>query len=184
MIYVRDNFFEEQTFKSLQEYCKQEFVIQKAGEKEFLVLPTPEDLIPLLQMDGHEMVLTFVRQAHREFDTTLRVHGDGIIQGKKTSIASVLYINDENGVTPNGTRFFKHITHNYKLPHDVSNEEFDRLIKEDANNPDCWKEVDRINARPNRMLVYESSLFHAKFPKKILRGKRTVLVSFYSKLEV
>lgn len=182
MIFIRDNFLSPETFKALQEYCKNQFFVQKAGEKSFLVLPTPEDLIPLLQIEGHEMILTFIRKAHKDFDTDARIHNDGTIQGKKTALASVLYINDPEGVTPNGTSFFKHWSLGHRAPNNMIDEEFDRLITEDANDESKWERTDFISARPNRLLTYDSQLFHAKSPSKIEEGERVVLVSFFSKL--
>src|SRR5690606_23350004 len=103
MIYVTDNFFTPENFKFLQEYCKQDFTIQNVGGKDFSVLPTPQEILPLLNIDGHKLILSFIRSAYKGFDTDARVHADGIILGEKTDYASVIYINNEEGVTPNGT---------------------------------------------------------------------------------
>lgn len=180
MIYVKDDYFQPTIFRSLQEYCDNEFQIVKAGEKEFLTLPTPEKLIPILQMEGQELVLSFIRKCHKDFDFKPRIHADNIIQSHKTSMASVLYINREKGVTPNGTSFYEHEKYGHRLPEDVTDEEFDRLIVDDSHDLDKWKKTDYISARPNRMLVYDSQMFHSRFPHKIEGGERIVLVNFYS----
>jgi hypothetical protein len=180
MIYVVDNFFTPENFKFLQEYCKQDFTIQKAGEKEFSVLPTPKEILPLLNIDGHKLILSFIRSAYKGFDNDLRIHCDGLIMGEKTVLATVIYLNDPEGVTPNGTSFFKHFRYGLSLP-DVTNEEFDRLITEDSNDESKWEQTDFISAVPNRLLAYSSNYFHAKYPKEITEGVRIVCVNFYSK---
>lgn len=183
MIYVQDSYFQPKVFNLLQQYCKQEFQIIDRGGKEFLVLPTPKELVPLLQIDGNELILSFIRKAHKEFDTSWRVHADNIIEGHKTSLASVLYISG-NDVSENGTATWKHHLHGTRLPEDVTDEEFDRLLLEDANDLDKWERMDFIKSEPNRMLTYESNLFHSKWPNIIEEGERIVLVNFYRKLEV
>lgn len=183
MIEVIDDFFPKQKFEAIQNYCKySEFEIVDAGGKQFSALPVPVNVLPFLQKEGHEIILTFIRRAWKDFDTDLRAHSDGTIMGKKTSLASVLYINDDAGVTPNGTRFYSHTTHGSSFPDDGSEEEFDRLILEDSNNPEKWTQLSEVLAKPNRLLIYESRLFHGKFPNVIEDKERQVLVTFYHKL--
>lgn len=182
MINVSNNFFGKELFAMLQEYCRiNEFVIQKAGEKEFCVLPTPEQIIPLLEIPNHSIILTFIRKAYKGFDDELRIHCDHIIQGEKSALASVLYINNPEGVTPNGTSFWKHQKYGLEAPDDLTDSEFDRLITEDANDEGKWERLDYISSVPNRMLTYSSNLFHSKFPKEITEGERVVCVVFYKK---
>lgn len=182
MISIHDNFFEHRTFKVLQQYCKNEFFIKKAGEKEFLVLPTPENLYPFLEIADHRIILSFIRKAHKDFDTDHRIHCDGTIEGEKTSLASVLYINEKKGVPENGTMFWEHHKWAHRLPSAVGEKEFDRLLLEDANDLSKWEKRDVVHARPNRFLVYDSSLFHSKWPSKIEEGERIILVTFYAKV--
>jgi len=179
---VTDNFLPIGAFEDLQEYCNEsDFQIVKLGEKEFSVLTTPRYLLEFFQIPGHELVLTFIRSAKKDFDNDIRIHADNIIEGKKTALASVLYINPEGTVSKNGTAFWRHNEYGYELPKDVSNEEFDRLITEDSNDLSKWEQLDTIYARPNRRLLYNSNLFHSKYPSKITEGTRIVLVCFYAK---
>jgi len=180
MIYVIDNFFTPENFKFLQEYCKQDFTIQDVGGKSFSTLPTPQEILPLLSIDGHKLILSFIRSAYKGFDTDARIHSDGIIMGEKTVLATVIYLNDPKGVTPNGTAFFRHSKYGLSLP-DVTNEEFDRLITEDSNDESKWEQTDFISAVPNRLLAYSANYFHAKYPKEITEGIRKVLVAFFAK---
>lgn len=137
----------------------------------------------MLQVEGHEMILSFIRKAYKGFDNEIRIHADNIISGSKTSLAAVLYINDPDGVTPNGTSFWKHTDYGYQLPENISNEEFDRLITEDSNNLSKWSKTDFISAIPNRLLLYNSNYFHSKYPAEIEAGERIVAVAFYKKTE-
>ncbi len=181
---IEDNFLPERFFKYLQYYCnKNDFRIVQAGKKLFSVLETPQEkeIIECLQEEGHELILSFIREAYDGFDNDLNIHADGIIDGKKCDIAKVLYINNPEGVTENGTSFWKHHFHGLELPNDVSDEEFDRMLIQDANNPDLWEQTGYVKSKPNRLLTYNSNTFHSKWPKNIDHGRRVVLVAFYSK---
>jgi len=180
MIIARDNYLEANTFDALIDYCKSDFQIVKMGEKEFSVLETPKDLLPLLEVEGHNLILSFIRSAHENFDTDLRIHADHIIEGKKAVLASVLYIE----VKDSGTAFYSHKQYGSILPVTVSNEEFDRLIIEDSNDESKWIMTDFISGVPNRLLMYDANMFHSKYPKVIKNGVRKVLVNFYERAEM
>lgn len=182
MIFIQDNFLKPELFTELQSYCNDnEFQIVKAGDKEFSVLDVPENIKEELEVEGHEIILTFIRNAYSDFDNTLRIHADSIINGQKPNLACVLYINDPEGVTANGTAFWKHEKYGYEAPDNISNEEFDRLLLEDSNDSSKWAQQDYIASRPNRLLLYKSNYYHSKMPATISEGKRVVLVSFYKK---
>lgn len=181
MIYITDNFLNKNTFKKLQEYAlNSEFQVVDTKLKSFLALKTPEPFISLFKIEGHKLILSFIRKAHKNFDTDLRIHADNKILKQKTSMASVLYL-DKGNATPNGTAFYKHKHYGYNLPKDISDEEFDKVLGNDSNNINRWEEKDKIYSRPNRLLVYDSNYFHSKFPKIIEKGERIVLVNFYVK---
>jgi hypothetical protein len=134
-----------------------------------------------LQIPNYELHLTFIRSANKDFDNDLRIHADNIIEGKKTALASVLYISTGAETSANGTAFWKHHKHGLKLPEDVTNEEFDRLLTEDSNDLKKWDLVNIAWAVPNRRVLYDSNLFHSKWPAEISVGTRIVLVCFYTK---
>jgi hypothetical protein len=179
---VQENFLPEDIFQELRIYCKEnEFKIIKLGEKEFSVLPVPDYVKEFLHIPDHELHLTFIRSAYKDFDKDLRIHADNIIEGKKTSLASVLYISTGAETSVNGTAFWKHHEHGLKLPEDVTNEEFDRLIIQDSNDLNKWELLDVVFSAPNKRVLYDSNLFHSKWPAEILVGTRIVLVCFYTK---
>ncbi len=180
---VVDNFLPKETFENLQKYCKEnEFSIVTAGEKSFSILDVPPEIIPSLQMDGYDIILTFIRSAHKDFDNEERIHCDGIILDKKTDKAAVLYINNRHGVTKNGTKFYSHKVHGQFLPDDADEAEFNRLITDDAGDKSKWTETHYVKAKPNRLLRYNARYFHGKHPAKIKEGVRVVLVVFYKKI--
>tara|TARA_R110000737_G_C14624761_1_gene494663 strand:+ start:61120 stop:61680 length:561 start_codon:yes stop_codon:yes gene_type:complete len=186
MIIIEDNFLDEKDFAVLQDYCKQEFQIVKAGAgdqwKEFLVIDTPEVIREQLELDDHRIILTFIRKAHKDFDTDPRIHSDGIINNQYVDVASVLYINESEGVYPrNGTMFYEHRIHGEALPKDVTGEVYNEVLR-DSNHIGRFRETDRVYAKPNRLLSYPAQKFHAKFPPKIEKGERIVLVTFYSEI--
>lgn len=183
MIIVTDDFFGKETFKAIQEYCTADFQILDIGEKKFSVLQTPDALLPLLQINGYDLTLTFIRNAYKDFDNDLRIHCDYYINNSKTDLASVLYINNPDGVIQNGTAFYNHETYGDKAPDDLSKEQFDKLIKEDSNDIQKWEMTDYIASKPNRRLLYDANYFHAKFPSVIEEGVRIVLVCFYSEIK-
>ena len=183
MIKIKDNFLPDETFRELQNYClEKDFETVVVGGKEFSVLETPDNIIPFLKQPGHKITLTFIRQANELIDTKLNIHADGIIQGQISSLASVLYINDSQGVTENGTAFWEHEKHGYKLPSDCSIQEFNRLLTEDANDIEKWEQLGFYRSKQNRLLTYPSNYFHSKWPQKIESGRRVICVSFYKKI--
>lgn len=180
---VTDNFLQEKAFKDLQDFTlSNQFETISYGEKQFSVLQTPNEFLPFLNLKGYELVLTFIRSAYNGFDEDTNIHADGIINGHKIDKAAVLYINEREGVTLNGTCFYTHQKHGRELPFDISYEEYDRLLKEDSSNKDVWEMTDSITSFPNRFLSYNSNYFHSKVPAQIKKGTRITLVAFYKKL--
>lgn len=180
MIHIENNFLPQELFEELQDYClNTNFERVQSGEKEFDFLKVPDNILPYLKEDKHELIVTFIRRALPDFDTDLRVHADNIIQGEKTALAKVLFINPKGNASENGTAFWEHITHGLELPKDVTNEEFDRLITEDSNDWKKWNIRQVFHSEPNKLLTYSSNLFHSKYPAKITHGERIVLVAFY-----
>ncbi|MBP9794117.1 MAG: hypothetical protein KBC56_08975 [Flavobacterium sp.] len=179
---ITDNFLPHEVFEELQKYVSEnEFQIVTVGEKDFSILNTPDWLVDKLQIEGYELILTFIRRAYKGFNDLPGIHADNIIEGRKTALASVLYINDPEGVTPNGTSFHKHIHLGSELPADASEELFNHLIMNEANDESKWELTQTVDALPNRLLTYKSNLFHNKFPNEITEGIRIVAVCFYEK---
>lgn len=182
MILVKDDFLPNFIFNKLHYYAKEtEYKVIQAGDKGFLTIPTPKDILPYLQIDEHSLFLSFIRKAHKDYDTDLRIHADNIILNKKAVLASVLYLNknDEN-ITKNGTAFYRHLDYGYKL--DENNEkDFDFILENHSNNHRFWERTDFVSSKENRLLMYNADYFHSKYPARIDKGERIVLVNFYTK---
>lgn len=175
---IIDNFLPDSVFRKLQRYTSEnEFRIFDAGDKAFSVLDTPDFVLKYLESNDKEIILSFIRRAYSEFDNELRIHTDYIIKGEKPSEASVLYINNEKGVSTNGTAMWKHIK--YGEYFDGSEDEFNDLLLNDSNDLSKFKLTDLVFSKPNRLLVYDANRFHSKYPSRIVDGVRIVLVTFY-----
>jgi hypothetical protein len=175
-----NNFLSKEEFSELLKYCEQDFQIVDIGGKEFSVLPTPENILSKLQINGHDIILSFIRSAYEGFDNDLRVHTDSYISGKKSSLASILYITDVEGGS--GTAFYHHPVHGEFLPEDVTQDEYFKMLDPQiSNDENLWHRLFVINNEPNKIVVYNSDLFHSKYPKEIKNGVRKVLVTFYKK---
>jgi len=184
MIVIRDNVLNPNDFEELQRFCQKErFVRYPVGNKEYLMLFTPKEIKEFLKIEGHRIILSFIRKAYQNFDKEHRIHADHKINGVKADLASVLYINDDQSVTPNGTAFYKHHKYNYELPHETCDDEFNRLLNDEAEDLSKWQKTDQIKAIPNRILIYPGNRFHSKWPKVIKKGERIVCVTFYQEIK-
>ena len=77
----------------------------------------------------------------------------------------------------NGTAFWEH--ENYGHTYIKSNsEEFNRMLKEDANDKSKWKLNSVVGYKDNRLLSYPCEYFHSKYPNEY-KDQRIVLVMFY-----
>jgi hypothetical protein len=133
-----------------------------------------------LQKEGYNVIVSFLRKSYKEFDNTLSIHADTILFGKDVSLASVLYINESENVTKNGTAFYSHKKYGESLP-SVSIEEHDKMLIEDAKDPDKWEQLEIVWSSPNRLLEYNGKNFHSRHPTVIEEGVRIVVVTFYEK---
>ena len=176
---IINNFLPDEMFKSLREYIlKSEFQIFDAGDKKFSYLPVPTEVYSYISEQISTPVLSFIRRAYPGFDDEPRIHCDGIINGEKVSLASVLYLNLDGEVQDNGTAFYSHKQHGEKF--DGDEDEFNRLLLEDANDLSKWSDYKLIiKSEPNKLIAYDTRLFHSKFPYEIESGVRYVLVSFF-----
>ncbi|MBS4042357.1 MAG: hypothetical protein KGZ59_00890 [Chitinophagaceae bacterium] len=193
---ITDNHLPAQIFKQLQKYvATTDFKIIDIGANRLIsVLEAPDFVLPHIQLENYELITAFLRESYDGFDNQLNIHADNILpkihydENKKPFIvnykvdyASVLYVNNFQGVTLNGTAFYLHEKYQDKLPEDVSDGEYNRMIIEDSNDIKKWKFFKKVPSEPNRFLTYNARLFHSKYPENIDKGVRIVLVGFYSK---
>ena len=182
MIYIKDNFLPEQLYRELVGYCD-DFKEVKYPDKSFWVKEIPTELnnyivSNLQKIEGRKIknILSFLREAKQGQDNDWRIHNDTIIDGEQPDRAIVLYIkSNQHGL--NGTAFWEH--ENYGHTYIKSNsEEFNRMLKEDANDKSKWKLNSVVGYKDNRLLSYPCEYFHSKYPNEY-KDQRIVLVMFY-----
>jgi hypothetical protein len=187
MINIIDDFLDEDIYESVyQKLSDNEFIEVEVGDKHFWVQYSNkefDDFIveKLTTIDGvqRECLLGFFRVATEEFDTDWRIHADSKVGDIRPERALVLYISPSTKEGLHGTAFWKHKKVGYKMPDDVTNEEADRFLLEEANNLDNWELSSVVGYRPNRALMYPSVYFHSKYPNTGWKEGRMVYVMFY-----
>ena len=149
MIYTVDNFIEKDLFKIATDYLdKGKFIKHTVGEKNFYIQESPDSfneyvLRKLSQIEGKplENILSFFRVSTDELDNTWRIHSDLNIKGEKPDRAAVLYMGLREREELHGTAFWEHEIYGDSLPSHISDEEYNRTIKEDSENLDMWRSV-------------------------------------------
>ena len=77
------------------------------------------------------------------------------------AMAGVLYLTDHSDLT--GTAFWSH--HKYGQRADMTDKAQIAEVNADANDPTKWNLVKVVKGLKNRMLVYDSQLFHSVWPR-------------------
>jgi len=182
MIYIIDNFLSKKTFKIIKEGVN-DFKEVKTPGKSFWVKEPSHSLIAhfedrLEEIEGKEVmnVFAFFREAKEGQDNDWRIHNDSIIEGQQPDRALVFYIKGDDH-TLNGTAFWEHENHGETFI-ESDNEEFNRMLKEDANDKSKWKLKSVVGHKENRLLSYPCNYFHSKYPNEF-KVARVVFVMFY-----
>jgi hypothetical protein len=182
MIYIKDNFLPDNLYKELVTYCD-DFEEVKYPTKSFWVKELPSELIhyierSLKKLEGKDIrsILCFAREAKQGQDNSWRIHNDTIIKGEQPDRAIVLFVKS-NEDKLNGTAFWEH--ENYGHTYIKSDEEeFDRMLTQDANDKSKWKLNSVVGYKDNRLLSYPCNYFHSKYPNEY-KDQRIVVVMFY-----
>lgn len=183
MIYIKDDFLEEELINILNE-DKSEFQKVDTPGKPFWV-KIPEEWfidhvcnsISILEHSKVIPILGFFREAKEGQDNDWRIHNDSIIEGQQPDRALVLYISDSKEEGLNGTAFWEHKLYGETFK-DISPEKFDRLLNEDANDIDKWILKSVVGHKKNRVISYPCHYFHSKFPNEFINSRK-VFVMFY-----
>jgi hypothetical protein len=182
MIYIKDDFLDDNLIELLNSH-KDEFQEVKTPGKSFWVKDVPKPIMQIIKfeiedLEGNriEPILGFIREAKEGQDNDWRIHNDSIIEGQQPDRACVLYISDNN-LPLNGTAFWEHIIHGEKFEN-VSMEEQNRLLIDDANDLSKWNLKSVIGHKKNRLVSYPCNYFHSKFPNEFIKS-RVVFVMFY-----
>lgn len=187
MIYIKDNFLPKETLKVFTE-DKTSFEEYPTPGKVFWIKRVNKNFVDevcrkLSKIENCkiENVLAFVREAKQGQDTDWRIHNDSIINGVKPDRAVVLYLSDNNNIGLNGTAFWSHIDKGDTYTGNT-NEEFDRMLIEDANDVSKWELKTLVGHKQNRLLSYPCEYFHSKYPNE-LKNSRQVFVMFYKTIK-
>jgi len=187
MINIVDDFLEEDIYNYVyNSLTSNQFQEVEVGDKKFWVQYSNEEFdnfiinkLSDIDKTKRECLLGFFRVATEEFDTDWRIHADSKVGDIRPERALVLYISPSTKEGLHGTAFWKHKRDGYEMPLDVSNEEADRFLSEEANNLDNWDLHSVVGYRPNRALMYPSNYFHSKYPNTGWKEGRMVYVMFY-----
>ena len=187
MIYIIDDFIDKELFEIAKKYLDNgKFVKHTAGGKNFYVQESPDNfnnyvLRKLAMIEGKELenILSFFRVSTDELDTSWRIHSDLNIKGERPDRAVVLYMAPREQEELHGTALWEHHVYGRELPTAITDEDYDRMIKVDAEKIDMWRLNTVIGYQQNRMVSYPSAYFHSKYPNKSWKGGREVLVMFY-----
>ena len=188
MIYFIDEFLPPEIYNlSSQELTLDSFEKMTVGDKDFHVRFASSEfqknvIYRIEQREGRKIknILSFFRVSTDELDTDWRIHSDLKINGQQPDRAVVLFMSPSPAAALiNGTAFWEHNEYGYKLP-DATNEEFDRLLSEDANNIEMWKLNSVIGHKENRLISYPANYFHSKYPRTSWPEGRVIYVMFYS----
>ena len=187
MIYIADNFIDKNILTEVIKYLdKGEFTEKVSGGKPFYFKPSIEvfdkyilDRLTSYEVRDLENILSFFRVSTDELDTSWRIHSDLNIMGEKPDRALVLYLSPREMEDLHGTALWEHEVHGHTIPENITNEEYDEMIKVDANNLDKWRLSTVVGYEFNRLVSYPSAYFHSKYPNKSWKEGRRVYVMFY-----
>jgi hypothetical protein len=183
MIYIKDDFLDLDLLNLLNSN-KDEFKEIKTPGKSFWVKEVPKPIMQIIKFEIEnlehnriEPILGFLREAKEGQDNDWRIHNDSIIEGQQPDRACVLYISDTKQEGLHGTALWEHKKHGHKLDN-ISVEEQNRLLNEDANDLDLWDLKSVIGHKQNRLISYPCNYFHSKYPNEFV-DNRIVFVMFY-----
>ena len=187
MIYIVDDFIERPILDIVDRYLSDgRFKKQVVGEKDFYVKESPVGFADyviekLADIEKRPLVniLSFFREATDELDVSWRIHSDLNINGQKPDRAIVLYLSPREREDLHGTALWEHHMYGREIPKDISNEQYDEMIKVDAEDLDKWRLSSVVGYESNRLISYPSSYFHSKYPNVSWKEGRQVFVMFY-----
>jgi hypothetical protein len=191
MITIIDNFLGQPVYDAVYRLLLgNTFNAVEVGDKVYYVQDSNKEfdnyvLGKLTEVNGGvklKSLLSFFRVATDELDIDWRIHADSKIGDVIPENALVLYMSPSEMEGLHGVAFWKHKEIGYEMPLDISNEEADRMLLEEADKLENWELSSVVGYRPNRAVSYPANYFHSKYPNKGWKNGRMIYVIFYSKL--
>ena len=187
MIYIVDDFVQKNLFEIANKHLdSNEFKKMKVSNKDFYIQQSNKEFDKYITqkisiIEGKEIknILSFFRIATDKLDVSWRIHSDLNIKGEKPDRALVLYLSPREKENLHGTALWEHDVYGRELPKDISDSDYDKMIKVDANNLDRWRLSTVVGYEENRLVSYPSSYFHSKYPNVSWEEGRKVFVMFY-----
>ena len=187
MIYCIDDFLDKDIFKKTKDQLdsKEYFEYKTPGKSFWIQETSPEFIIHIVnklsevEKKSIEPILGFFRVSNEDVDTGWRIHSDLNIAGQKPDRAIVLYMSAKEVNQLHGTAFWDHKHYGKSLPKNTTNEEYDRMILNEAENLDMWTLSSVVGYEQNRLISYPAHYFHSKYPNKSWKNGREVFVMFY-----
>ena len=187
MIYIVDDFVQKNLFEIANKHLdSNEFKKMKVSNKDFYIQQSNEEFdkyitqkISIIEGKKIKNILSFFRIATDKLDVSWRIHSDLNIKGEKPDRALVLYLSPRERENLHGTALWEHDVYGRELPKDISDSDYDKMIKVDANNLDRWRLSTVVGYEENRLVSYPSSYFHSKYPNVSWEEGRKVFVMFY-----
>jgi hypothetical protein len=187
MIEVLDDFLSEELYDKTHNKLKSnDFEVVDTGEKKFWVQFSDDDfnksvLDKLKEVEGREVenVLSFFRLSTDVVDTDWRIHSDTIINDDRPAKSIIIYFSESEMEGIHGTAFWTHNELGPKLPRDISEERYNYMILNEANNLDLWTLDSVIGYKTNRALISNVDYFHSKYPNKSWESGRMIYIMFY-----
>tara|TARA_R110000751_G_scaffold87676_2_gene173666 strand:+ start:240 stop:818 length:579 start_codon:yes stop_codon:yes gene_type:complete len=187
MIHIQDDFIDKDLFKIATDYLNNgKFIKHTVGEKDFYTQESPESFnqyvlgrLEVIEGRPLENILSFFRVSTNELDAMWRIHSDLNIKGERPDRALVLYMSPREREDLHGTALWEHDIYGKELPSNISDEDYDQMIRVDSENLDRWRLSTVIGYEQNRLVSYPSSYFHSKYPNKSWKEGREVFVMFY-----
>ena len=194
MIYIQDNFIEENLFKRTQEHLNNnDFIEHIVGEKLFYVQSPIKEFdnyvfteLEKIERQPLKKILSFFRLSTDKLDDEWRIHidyltNDGVLH--ETPRAAVIYISPSQFETLHGTALWEHHIHGQSFTPSIDDQnslkEYDRIICEDRNDLSKFTLKSVIGWNPNRLISFPSNLFHSKYPNKSWESGRQLYITFY-----
>ena len=186
MIYIIDDFLDDKVFEFIKKDLNT-FEKIETEDKNFWVI-NPSDAFKKYMTQRLELhegrtitdCFSFFREAKKNQDDDWRIHNDthSGVYDEKPDRAAVFFISDDDHEELNGTAFWQHVKYGDRFPKDSSEQEANRMLKEDANDLSKWKLKSVIGHKKNRLISYPCEYFHSKYPNEF-KNSRKVFVMFY-----